>query len=57
MFYAVIDTNVLISALLSKNSTSATVKVYDAIADGLLTPLYHRDILQEYEEVLRRPKF
>ncbi len=57
MVYAVIDTNVFIAALLTKNNDSATVKVYEAIADGLITPLYHKDILNEYEEVLRRPKF
>ncbi len=57
MIYAVIDTNVFISALLTKNTDAATVKVYDAIADGLITPLYHENILKEYDEVLRRPKF
>lgn len=57
MVYAVIDTNVLVSALLTKNRDSATVKVYYAISDGLITPLYHRDIIKEYEDVLRRPKF
>lgn len=57
MIYAVIDTNVLVAALLTKNNVSATVKVYDAIADGLITPLYHKDILEEYAEVLSRPKF
>lgn len=30
-YYAVIDTNVLLSALLSKNEDSATVKVLDAV--------------------------
>ena len=57
MVYAVIDTNVFVAALLTKNSDSATVKVYEAIADGLITPLYHKDILNEYAEVLSRPKF
>ena len=57
MVYAVIDTNVFVAALLTKNKDSATVKVYDAISDGLITPLYHDDILNEYEEVLQRPKF
>lgn len=57
MIYAVIDTNVFISALLAKNMEAATVKVYEAIADGLITPLYHKDILKEYNEVLHRPKF
>ena len=57
MIYAVIDTNVFVAALLTKNNDSATVKVYDAIADGLITPLYHKDILEEYAEVLSGPKF
>ena len=57
MIYAVIDTNVFVAALLTKSNDSATVKVYDAIADGLITPLYHKDILEEYAEVLSRPKY
>jgi len=57
MIYAVIDTNVFVAALLTKNSDSATVKIYEAIADGKITPLYHKDILDEYTEVLGRPKF
>ena len=57
MVYAVIDTNVFVAALLTKNDDSATVKIYEAIADGRITPLYHKDILNEYAEVLNRPKF
>lgn len=53
-YYAVIDTNVLISALLSKNVNSATLKVLDAVFDGIIIPLYHQDILAEYDEVLHR---
>lgn len=56
-YYAVVDTNVLISALLSKNEDSATVKVMNAVFDGRIIPLYHRDILAEYAEVLHRKKF
>lgn len=56
-YYAVIDTNVLISALLSKNEVSATVKVLDAVFEGRIIPFYHQDILAEYEEVLHREKF
>lgn len=55
--YAVIDTNVFVAALLSKNEDSATVRVLDAVFSGRLIPLYHPDILAEYEEVLRRKKF
>lgn len=56
-YYAVIDTNVLLSALLSKRDDSATVRVLDAVFDGKIIPLYHEDIVAEYEEVLRREKF
>lgn len=56
-YYAVIDTNVFISALLSKNSDSATVKVLQAVIDGRIVPLYHNEILAEYDEVLHREKF
>lgn len=56
-YYAVIDTNVFISALLSKRTDSATVKVLDAMMEGKIIPLYHEEILAEYEEVLRRKKF
>lgn len=57
MVYAVIDTNVFISALISKNSESATVKVLEAVMCGDIIPLYHKDILAEYDEVLHRSKF
>ena len=57
VYYAVIDTNVFISALLSKRADSATVRVLEAMFDGKIVPLYHQDILAEYEEVLHRSKF
>ena len=46
-----------LSALLSKNSDAATVKVLRAILDGRIVPLYHNEILAEYDEVLHRKKF
>ena len=57
VYHAVIDTNVFISALLSKRSDVATVKVLEAMLDGVIVPLYHKDILAEYDEVLHRNKF
>ena len=57
IYHAVIDTNVFISALLSKRSDVATVKVLEAMLDGVIVPLYHKDILAEYDEVLHRNKF
>ena len=55
--YAVIDTNVIVAALLSKHDDAATVQVVNAMLDGQIIPLYHQSILEEYEEVLLRPKF
>ena len=57
MVYAVIDTNVLVSALITKNPESAMIKVLEAVLYGDITPLYHLDIINEYQEVLHRSKF
>ena len=57
MIYAVIDTNVLVSALLTHNLGVATAKVLDSIAKGDITCVFNEDILTEYREVLHRPKF
>ena len=54
---AVIDTNVILSAMITKNETAATVKVLDAVFSEIITPLYHRDILSEYDDVLHRDRF
>ena len=55
--HAVIDTNVLISALISPKSDSATVQILDKSFDEEIIPLYNQDILKEYKEVMNRPKF
>ena len=57
MIHAVIDTNVLVSALLTHNLGVATAKVLDSIAKGDITCVYNEDIIMEYREVLHRPKF
>ena len=57
MVYAVIDTNVLVSAILSIHPDSATVIIRDKIIDGLIIPIYNADIIEEYRNVLTRPKF
>lgn len=56
-YYAVFDTNVLISSLLTQHPDAATVRVVNAIADGIIVPLYNQEIVREYNEVLHRPKF
>ena len=57
MIYAVIDTNVLVAALLSKHADSSTVVIQKHILDGVITPLYNSEIINEYSAVLHRPKF
>ena len=57
MIYAVIDTNVLVSALITHNSLSATAKVVRLLLNGEFTPLYESGIIEEYQEVLHRAKF
>lgn len=55
--YAVFDTNVLVSALLSKRFESPTVVLLDYVVDGDVILFYNEEILAEYKEVLHRPKF
>ena len=58
MYYAVIDTNVLVSALLSRvNVTNAPAKIVEYLYQGDLIPVYNENILEEYEDVLSRDKF
>lgn len=45
--YAVIDTNVIVSALISKNLDSNPVKIVRAITKDRIVPLYNDEILQE----------
>ena len=54
--YVAVDTNVLVSALLSKKSDTATVLVIRSMLNGEFIPLYSEDILEEYDDVLHRTK-
>jgi uncharacterized protein len=51
----VLDTNVLISALIKRNSNP--VKIFDAVLTGKVRLVVNRDILQEYSQVLGRERF
>lgn len=55
--YAVIDTNVLVSALLSRFKNTSTVQLLQLLILGDITPMYNDEILNEYHNVLTRPKF
>lgn len=54
-YYAVIDTNVLVSAMLNVDSIPGWV-VNEAIS-GDVIPLYNDEIIEEYNDVLTRAKF
>lgn len=55
MISAVLDTNVLVSALLTPRGACA--RVLDAAAEDRFRPLLSPEILAEYREVLGRAKF
>lgn len=57
MAYAVIDTNIFVSALITHNSNAATVKILNYLSSKRILPLYNDEIITEYEEVLHRKKF
>lgn len=54
-YYAVIDTNVLVSAMLKWNSVPG--HIIELVFDGLIVPVFSREIIEEYKEVLSRSKF
>lgn len=54
-YYAVIDTNVIVSAFLKSNSIPDTI--LDFVLSGLIVPLLNDEIVAEYKDVLSRDKF
>ena len=52
ILYAVIDTNVLVSALLSGHKDAVTVQVLAKLFSNEVIPLFNREILDEYNEFL-----
>lgn len=55
MTSAVFDTNVVVSGVLTPFGTPG--RILDAILDGFCRPVVSDAILEEYEDVLNRPKF
>lgn len=54
-YFAVIDTNVIVSAMLKWNSIPGNVM--ELVFDGPIVPVINEDIVKEYREVLSRSKF
>jgi putative PIN family toxin of toxin-antitoxin system len=54
-YYVVIDTNVLVSAMLKWKSVPGSI--IELAIEGPIVPVLNELILKEYQEVLSRPKF
>ena len=54
-YFAVIDTNVLVSAVLKQKSVPGSI--IELAFDGPIIPVLNEDIEAEYRKVLLRPKF
>ena len=54
-YYVVIDTNVLVSAILKSHSVPGSI--VELAFDGPIIPILNKAIEKEYREVLFRPKF
>lgn len=54
-YYAVIDTNVLVSAMLKWNSVPGNIM--ELVFSGSIIPVLNERIVTEYRDVLLRPKF
>ena len=52
----IVDTNVLVAGLITSQPSSPTARVLDAMLDGRLLYLLSSALLQEYRQVLLRPR-
>jgi putative PIN family toxin of toxin-antitoxin system len=52
----IIDTNVVVAGLISKNPVATVCRILDAMLSGRLPYLLSPDLLDEYQQVLSRPK-
>lgn len=52
----IIDTSVLVAGILSNNIDSSTARIVNAMLEGRIMHLLSPALLQEYREVLLRPK-
>lgn len=54
-YYAVIDTNVIVSSMLKHDSIPG--EILDFVISKTIIPLLNKEIIDEYEDVLKRNKF
>lgn len=53
----ILDTNILVSSLISSQPAAPTVQIVSKMLMGELVPVYCKEIMTEYREVLNRKKF
>lgn len=56
-YYAVIDTNVLVSSMLTSNPDSTIARIVNSVRQDVIIPMYDELILDEYRAVLSRDCF
>ena len=56
-YYAVIDTNILVSVIMSAHKGSAIDKLWEYFLNGTIVPMINDEIFSEYTEVLHRERF
>ena len=55
--YAVIDTNVIVSALLTTDNKSPTYLILKMITERRIIPIVNKEIIEEYKKILNYNKF
>ena len=57
IIHAVVDTNILVSGMLTSNETAPTRQILEHIQQGTIVPMTNIAIIEEYTDVLTRNKF
>ena len=57
IIHAVVDTNILVSGMLTSNETAPTRQILAHIQQGTIVPMTNIAIIEEYTDVLTRNKF
>lgn len=56
-YKTVTDTNVVVSSIVSKKRDTVVVVFMRRLLDGEFSPIVSKEVIDEYERVLMRPKF
>ncbi|MEG0595132.1 MAG: putative toxin-antitoxin system toxin component, PIN family [Christensenella sp.] len=57
MKFIILDTNVVVSAMISHLDHGHPAHIFQRLVQREFVPVYSSALFEEYEEVLRRPKF